>query len=314
MIERSQERLAVSFLIALAVHIVFALFLSFIDWDRGGDPSRLKPVVIFAQAPEAAAEPLPPEPEPEPRPAPAASRAEPAPAPAPRTASPAPQAASPPAARPRPPREAAPLPSEVPRISRPVIPQAPPEEETVQNEYSEGSEIIYGDDASGETGELSRAPEEAESRPEAEPSLLDDSDLEQRLGAISSREDSGSTVSGEPGEGPASSSGSAASGRTVSSQPVVELEGGADRDLLRWVAPDITPDMLEGLPRNFTVEVAFILPPDGRPSNPRVSPSSGRTDLDNVIQKAVRNWQFSELESPSGDTVSGKVRLVIQVQ
>jgi outer membrane biosynthesis protein TonB len=307
-IERSQERLAVSFLIALAFHLIFALFLSFIDWDRGGDPSRLKPVVIFASAPEDLPESPPPKPEPEPEPVP-----EPRPAPAVSEAAPAPDAASPPAARTRPPQESSPLPSEVPRIAPPALPQAPPKQESVRDQFSEGSEIVYGDDASGESAELSRAPEKEEPAPETE-SLLEDSDLEQRLGAISSREAAGSAASGETGQEPSSSSESATSGRAVSSQPVIELEGGEDRELLRWVAPDITPDMLEGLPQRFPIEVAFFLRPDGRPFNPRVSPSSGRTDLDNVIQNAVRNWQFSELENASGEDVSGKVRLLIQVQ
>ncbi|WP_020614336.1 TonB family protein [Sediminispirochaeta bajacaliforniensis] len=331
----SRDRLGVSLLIALALHFLLALLLGLVDWSPEADTLRLDPVVLLPPPlpaePEAvtpsevekAEKPEATEPQPEPAvPAPQKTIPErPAPRPevakqtSPRTPSvQAPAQPQPMASRAQtsqPPASAAPLPAPAPRISSSELPKAPPEPEVVRNQWSSGSEIVYGDEAAGSTSDLSRSDEDAEApvagegNEKATSPLLSDSTVEEKLGAIADQ----AASSGRSGQTSAGSS-----GRTDSAsvdEPDVTFEGGQTRKLLEWSKPEIKPEMLGG--RSFIpVVVQFTLPADGRPLLPEVVSSSGSTELDNVIKQAIRNWKFSEAED--GSSVKGKVRLIIRTQ
>ncbi|ADK82300.1 TonB family protein [Sediminispirochaeta smaragdinae] len=330
----SRERLGVSLLIALALHLLLALLLGLVDWSPEADTLRLDPVVLLPP-------PLPTEPEAvtpsevekvekpeatEPQPeaiVPAPQKAPERPAPRPEVAkqtSPRASAVETPAQpQPRasreqasqPPASAAPLPAPAPRISSSEPPKAPPEPEVVRNNWSPGSEIVYGDEAAGSTSDLSRSDEDAEAptagegNEKAASPLLSDSTVEEKLGAIADQ----ATSSGRSGQTSAGSSGGTDNASV--DEPDVTFEGDQTRKLLAWSKPEIEPEMLGGR-SSVMVEVQFTLPADGRPLLPEVVSSSGSTELDNVIKQAIRNWKFSEAED--GSSVKGKVRLIIRTQ
>jgi outer membrane biosynthesis protein TonB len=304
-----RERLGLSFLAALSIHILAFALLSLIPWDQGADLSRMKPVVVFASLPEQLEDPEPlPEPEPElaqvPEEAPVQEAPpEPkAPAPAPRQ-DPAPSEA-PPAPRPTP---AAPRPSREPRIAQPVQPQAPPApRQAPADQWSEGPQIVYGDDPADpeeKEQQLSRAPEDG-----PRPSLLEEEEgLEDQIAAIGSTPSTGTGTAGSPSVRTGEQSDPA-------DRPEVTFQGGAQRTLIDWRGDDIDPELLVGLPSRIEVEASFQLPADGKPQGLQIVTSSGSTELDNVIQQAVRSSQFSRLESGDRRIDRGLIRLVLQVQ
>lgn len=195
--------------------------------------------------------------------------------------------------------------------------QEVPEQRTTS---SEGSKIVYAEEppqaqSSGPSQDAGRQGEGSQ-----EESIVDSRLLEELEGVESGGAGATGTSQGRASD---DASGSGSSGSPSSSfqseqgqVDVVVGEGDEQRELLEYSLPDLTPEQLSQLPREFEVIVEFSLQANGIPFSvylPQGS-STGYPEVDNRIVEAVRNWKFNPLPSGSTRTMTGKARILIRAR
>ncbi len=309
------ERLLISIGIAAGLFGAAGLTLSFIDIPAGEMPPYQGPVFItIEEEPPVLQEP--PEEAPE----------EPAPAPAP---SPAPAAeplpAEKPAERPKPLRE----------------PEEPPPAETEAAGRTESRRSSSsGTEAAADTS--APAPEEAEEpaaagtdtgAAETEPLPEGDSEedvspregpetaeAEERsvLGDLSELDTllSESGTAGRDGPGTGDDEQAAAEDVTqlgTESDPIDFETLAGTRKPISLPQPEIDPALARNMPRFFTVVISFTLLPSGYITDLNITPDSGNTKVDSIIQTAIRKWRFEPVSEDAGP-IQVRVRYNIRVR
>ncbi len=88
---------------------------------------------------------------------------------------------------------------------------------------------------------------------------------------------------------------------------------GADRELLHWQDPVLSDEMVSRIPPRTEVVVGFTISPEGYLSGLEIVRSSGSTDVDAAIMKAMRLWRFEKADNPD-IRVEARVRYVIQTR
>jgi len=186
-----------------------------------------------------------------------------------------------------------------------------------EQQHSEGSKIVYGEEEAPRPDRSGREPEAEERDRETSvfsEELMQDLESVQSAGEEGPRGD-GDATDGETGD--ATGSESSATGPVPfpsegSSRVDVELEGDrTNRTLKKYSLPQLSEEELAEVPGRVEVMVGFVLFPNGRPTDLQTLRSSGSVDVDRKVEQAVRTWAFSEAPQNS-EPVQGKARIVIR--
>lgn len=323
----SGERLTLSIVLALCVHLLCALLLSWIDLSPKLSPDRLPPVLLLD---------LPEKVEPPPNVEKGPELAEEPPEPSPETASelisnPAPEPVSEQALEPSPSKEPEPALSIPPveKQERKALPSleeelssmpslgAPPGE---RGEESPGSRLVY--DEQSPSDRPGRDENNLQSSSEsADPSLLSDDELSDKLAALEERP-GGELLRSEVGEterrGEESDQQRRIADSREASVDINKLDLSTSRQNRSLLVSSLDGERIaeilrnSDLPQSLEIEVSFTLSAEGIPQLPQILRSSGSTDLDNVVKNAIRSWRFSSVSEDMDDKPRGIVYLEIR--
>jgi outer membrane biosynthesis protein TonB len=332
MIQQDRDRLIVSLFLAVVVHVVIFVGLSFVHWQIRDYPETTAVFVELMdyESTPPVPEPVAPEPEP-PEPEPQIQPVEPEPQPQPQVTERAPDrpAAQPPAS----------APAQQPAATQstpPVSTDAPPgsfttedlpwlssPDTTTDREDSRTSDanIFRFNDETSDTGELPAWVAEGTLQPletldtatreSLEAKNQEIPGFQERLDAIAN-----SLAQGPPGPG-TSTSGSETSTTTTSGPPGVgpiEWVGGGTRTFLGTQAmPSLTSDDFGGLvPARITYIMVFDVNADGLvvPGSLIFRQSSGYTAADQKVRRAVSSWRFDP--APGSPPVTAICTLVFE--